>query len=118
VLQRSGSNGFTPFTVATNFGGGALIPSTANRKIQHTVDKAIYAPCNRIERFFNRLKNSRWVATDYDKLIECFAAFVILATIRTWISFVHATNITVAFFSGSESMGDLDSGSDDWWRVG
>jgi hypothetical protein len=29
-------------------------------------------------------------ATRYDKLIERFAAFVILATIRIWISFVHA----------------------------
>jgi transposase len=45
---------------------------------------------NRIERFFNRLKNSRRVATRYDKLIESFAAFVILATIRVWMKFVHA----------------------------
>ena len=43
------------------------------------------------ERFFNRLKNSRRVATRYDKLIESFAAFVILATIRIWIRFVHTT---------------------------
>jgi transposase len=72
-------------------GGEALIPSTASRKIQHTVDKVIYALRNRIERFFNRLKNSRRVATRYDKLIESFAAFVILATIRIWIRFVHTT---------------------------
>jgi transposase len=72
-------------------GGEALIPSTASRKIQGTVDKAIYALRNRIERFFNRLKNSRRVATRYDKLIESFAAFVILATIRIWIRFVHTT---------------------------
>ena len=72
-------------------GGEALIPTKANRKIQHTVDKAIYRLRNRIERFFNRLKNSRRVATRYDKLIESFAAFVILATIRIWIRFVHRT---------------------------
>ena len=46
---------------------------------------------NRIERFFNRLKNSRRVATRYDKLIESFAAYVVLATIRIWIRFVHTT---------------------------
>jgi transposase len=34
----------------------------------------IYGLRNRIERFFNRLKNSRRVATRYDKLIESFAA--------------------------------------------
>jgi hypothetical protein len=39
---------------------------------------------NRIERFFNRTKNSRRVATRYDKLIESFAAFVLLACIRIW----------------------------------
>ena len=36
-------------------------------------------------------KNSRRVATRYDKLIESFAAFVLLACIRIWIRFVHAT---------------------------
>ena len=46
---------------------------------------------NRIERFFNRAKNSRRVATRYDKLIESFAAFVLLACIRIWIKFVHTT---------------------------
>jgi transposase len=46
------------------------------------VDKAVYALRNRIERFFNRAKNSRRVATRYDKLIESFAAFVLLACIR------------------------------------
>ena len=29
--------------------------------------------------------------TRYDKLIESFAAFVLLACIRIWIKFVHTT---------------------------
>ena len=45
-----------------------------------------YALRDRIERFFNGAKNSRRVATRYDKLIESFAAFVLLALIRIWIS--------------------------------
>ena len=72
-------------------GGEALIPTRATRKVQHLVDKAIYALRNRIERFFNKIKNSRRVATRYDKLVESFAAFVLLATVRLWIRFVHAT---------------------------
>jgi transposase len=72
-------------------GGQPLIPTQKNRKIQQTVDKAFYGLRNRIERFFNRVKNARRVATRYDKLIESFAAFVILATIRIWIKFVHTT---------------------------
>ena len=53
--------------------------------------KPLYSLRNRIERFFNRAKNSRRVATRYDKLTESFAAFVLLASIRIWIRFVHAT---------------------------
>ena len=49
-------------------GGKAVIPSLASRKIQHAVDKAVYALRNRIERFFNRAKNSRRVATRYVSL--------------------------------------------------
>ena len=71
-------------------GGQAMIPTRATRKVQHLVDKAIYALRNRIERFFNKIKNSRRVATRYDKLVESFAAFVLLATIRLWFRFVHA----------------------------
>ena len=72
-------------------GGEALIPTRATRKVQHLVDKAIYALRNRIERFFNKIKNSRRVATRYDKLVESFAAFVLLATVRLWIRVVHTT---------------------------
>jgi hypothetical protein len=32
-------------------GGEAAIPSTATRKVQHAVDKALYTLRNRIERF-------------------------------------------------------------------
>jgi transposase len=71
-------------------GGQPLIPTKKNRKIQYTVDKAFYGLRSRIERF-NRLKNARRVATRYDKLIESFAAFVILASIRISIRFVHTT---------------------------
>ena len=68
-------------------GGAAMIPTRATRKVQRLVDKAIYALRNRIERFFNKIKNSRRVATRYDKLLESFAAFVLLTTIRIWIKF-------------------------------
>jgi transposase len=92
--QMLGDKGYDSAAVRQDVekrGGEAVIPTTASRKIQRTVDKAIYALRNRIERFFNRLKNSRRVATRYDKLSESFVAFVLLAGIRTWIKFVHAS---------------------------
>ena len=72
-------------------GGTAEIPTKRNRKVQHTVNRALYAMRNRIERFFNRLKNSRRVATRYDHTASSFLGFAQLATIKLWIHFVHAT---------------------------
>ena len=92
--QMLGDNGYDSAAVRQEIekrGGETVIPTTASRKIQQVVDKAIYALRNRIERFFNRLKNSRRVATRYDKLVESFVAFVLLASIRSWIKFVHST---------------------------
>jgi transposase len=92
--QMLGDKGYDSEAVRRDIeqrGGEAVIPSTASRKIQHAVDRAVYALRNRIERFFNRAKNSRRVATRYDKLIESFAAFVLLTCIRIWIRFVHTT---------------------------
>ncbi len=72
-------------------GGSPQIPTKRNRRVQHSVDRSLYALRNRIERFINRLKNSRRVATRYDHTASSFLGFVLLAAIRQWISFVHAT---------------------------
>jgi transposase len=72
-------------------GGEPQIPTKKNRLVQHSVNRALYALRNRIERLFNRLKNSRRVATRYDHTASSFLGFVQLAAIRQWISFVHAT---------------------------
>jgi transposase len=68
-----------------------VIPTKSNRKVQRSIDQATYAMRNRIERFFNKIKHSRRVATRYDKLQSSFLGFVQLATIRCWIKFVHTT---------------------------
>lgn len=70
-------------------GGRPEIPTKRNRLIQHSVDQATYAMRNRIERFINRLKNSRRIASRYDHTSTSFLGFVLLASIRIWIKFVH-----------------------------
>ncbi len=57
----------------------AVIPPKKNRKVQRKYDKETYKNRNQVERFFNRLKNFRRVATRYDKLASSFLAFVQLA---------------------------------------
>jgi transposase len=71
-------------------GGRPEIPTKRNRLIQHSVDRVIYALRNRIERFINRLKNNRRIATRYDHTSASFLGFVLLGCIRLWIRFVHA----------------------------
>src|ERR1700736_2814474 len=53
-----------------------VIPSTANRKAPRACDFALYCERNLIERFFNKLKHFRAIATRYDKLAKNFLAAV------------------------------------------
>jgi transposase len=48
-------------------GGRAHIPTCRDRKVQRSVDHALYRQRNLIERFFNKLKHFRRIATRYDR---------------------------------------------------
>jgi transposase len=56
-----------------------VIPSKSNRKAPRPCDFALYCERNLIERFFNKLKHFRAIATRYDKLAKIFLAGVQLA---------------------------------------
>ena len=58
----------------------ACIPDKANFKIKHAFDSQLYKQRNIVERFFQRIKNYRHIATRYDKLAVCFLNFVLLAS--------------------------------------
>ena len=64
-----------------NAGAEAVIPPRSNRKAPRDYDKALYKERNLIERFFNKLKQFRRVATRYDKLLPTYGHFVQLAAI-------------------------------------
>jgi putative transposase len=66
-------------------GAEIVIPPKRNRKIQRPYDADLYKERNIIERFFNKLKQFRRVATRYDKLLVNFMGFVKLAAIAIWI---------------------------------
>lgn len=69
----------------------AMIPTKSTRKVKFTVDHALYSLRNRIERYFNKIKNARRVATRYDKMAASFLGFVELTSIRYWLRFVNRT---------------------------
>ncbi|MFD2054861.1 IS5 family transposase [Mesorhizobium calcicola] len=69
----------------TEQGAEVVIPPKRNRKVQRQYDRDLYKERNRIERFFNKLKQFRRVATRYDKLLANFMGFVKLAAIAIWL---------------------------------
>ena len=60
-------------------GAQAVIPPKANRLEQRAYDTNLYADRNKVERFFNRLKHYRRLATRYEKTACNFLAFWHLA---------------------------------------
>jgi putative transposase len=66
-------------------GTEVVVPPKRNRKVQRPYDTELYKERNRIERFFNKLKQFRRVATRYDKLLANFMGFVKLAAIAIWL---------------------------------
>ena len=63
----------------------ACIPDKSNAVVVHDFDKELYKSRNIVERFFQRIKNYRHVATRYDKLSVCFLNFVLLAAVMIQI---------------------------------
>jgi len=57
-----------------------VIPPKANRNIKRECDFALYRERNLIERFFNKIKHYRAIATRYDKLARNFLAAVQLVS--------------------------------------
>jgi transposase len=72
-------------------GGRAHIPTCSDRKVQRSIDPALYRQRNLIERFFNKLKHFRRIATRYDKTARNFLAAVLLAATRLWVRFESTT---------------------------
>lgn len=67
------------------------IPNRANRKKKYRWKKAVYRERNLVERFFNKLKQFRHIATRYDKLGANFFAFIQLASIRIFLRSIEST---------------------------
>lgn len=63
-------------------GAEPVIPPRPNRRRPHAYDKHLYKERNLVERFFNKLKHFRRIATRYDKLLANFMGFVTLGAIH------------------------------------
>jgi transposase len=62
-------------------GGEAVIPSLSNRARPRGYDRERYKDRNLAERFWNKVKHYRRVATRYEKTARNFLAFVHVASL-------------------------------------
>jgi transposase len=69
----------------------ANIPPRSNRNDPICVSPHLYRARNLVERFFNKTKQCRRVATRYDKLAANYLASVQLASIRLWLRVNEST---------------------------
>lgn len=66
-------------------GAEAAIPPRGNRLRPREFHRERYKARNLVERFFDRLKQFRRLATRYDKLANRFNAFLHLACAYIWL---------------------------------
>jgi transposase len=63
-----------------------VIPSKKNRKVPRDFDKALYKERNAVERFFQKLKNFRRIATRYERLARNYLAMLSLVSTVIWLN--------------------------------
>lgn len=66
-------------------GGKAVIPSSRSRSQSIPYDKHTYGERNLVERFFNKIKHFRRIATRYEKTVVSFAAMLFLVGAMIWL---------------------------------
>ena len=77
--------------LVSQHGAWANIPPKRNRKEPICFSPHLYRARNLVERFFNKIKQCRRVATRYDKLAANYLAFIQLASIRLWLRVNEST---------------------------
>lgn len=66
-------------------GAEAVIPPLGSRKEAIAYDEHVYKERNLIERFFNKIKHFRRIATRYEKTATSFAAMLALVGAMIWL---------------------------------
>lgn len=66
-------------------GAEPVIPYRKNARNPHPIDTHLYKERNLIERFVNRIKQYRRLATRYDKLAATYLGFLHLVSALIWL---------------------------------
>jgi transposase len=85
LLADRGYDGDSIRALAAERGAWANISPRSNRSEPICFSPYLYRARNLVERFFNKIKQCRPVATRYDKLAANYLAFIQLASIQLWL---------------------------------
>jgi len=66
-------------------GARAVVPPRRNRRNMGPYDKSIYKARNLVERFFQKIKNFRRIATRYERLSRNYMAMLQLVATVIWL---------------------------------
>ena len=91
LIADRGYDAMALVDLAAAKGVQAHIPTQKDRKRQRSIEPSIYRKRNLVERFFNKLKHFRRIATRFDKLARNFLAAVALASVRLWTRAYEST---------------------------
>ena len=68
-----------------------IIPDRSGATRTHAFSRVLYRMRNRVERFFNKLKQFRRIATRYEKLAANYLAMIKIGMIRIWLRVNEST---------------------------
>lgn len=87
-LKLAGDKAYSSLTARRRLRGRGItpvIPTRSNERRNPRFDHAAYRQRNRVERLINRLKQSRRIATRYEKRAVNYHAMVTLGMILLWL---------------------------------
>jgi transposase len=67
-------------------GAEAVIPPRSNRKEMRYYDDVLYKERNLVERFFQKIKNYRRIATRYERLAINYISMLVLVSTIIWLA--------------------------------
>lgn len=86
VIADKGYDADAIISAIETAGGKAVVPPRVHRVVQRDYDKALYKERNRVERFFQKIKNYRRIATRYERLAVTFSAMLHLVACVVWLT--------------------------------
>ena len=86
IVADKGYDADALVTLIKGVGAQAVIPPRSHRTEQRAYDRHVYKDRNLVERFFNRLKQFRRIATRYEKLANNFISLLNLVCAYIWLA--------------------------------